>query len=231
MISNTAFDTQFDQINGLLHYPWIGKDYFNQSYKLLILGDSHYTVAEDEYKKKTFCQEEYVECLTNKKYTRKTLNYAVNREDIWSFYNGLYSLFSVSSFNAEELFWEKIAFYNYVQEPMKQINAKPTVKDFKTAWFCLLDVIDIIKPDVCLFIGTRGWVSNGFINKEGKGFCKLDSDSVRISRCVPWIADIKTLSGISTKAIAIHHTSQGFSPDKWRDYLQKRIPEIFQVIR
>lgn len=138
--------------------------------------------------------------------------------------SGAILLFDIIPKDAEEKLWAKIAFYNFVQTPMEQPNAKPSDMDFREAWYCLLDIIDIIKPDFCLFIGIRGWRSNGFINLEKRGKITLVDDEingkkVKISRCATWKADIETRNGVRTKVVAIHHTSQGFSPALWRDYL------------
>lgn len=220
------YDEEFSRIEGLLHYPWVGMDYSENNTKVLILGDSHYTVNKDGSK----CEKEYQECLNNKDYTRHILNDAINQEDIWNMYKGLYSLFGVSSFSAEKTLWDKVAFCNFVQQPMERRDAKPSVEQFKTAWFCLLDIIDIIKPDICLFIGIRGWVSNGYINTENRGTISLKDDTETINRCKPWKAQIKTKNGVQTRAIAIHHSSQGFAPDAWRDYLNRNAPEMLSLI-
>ena len=220
----TIYDDQFDKVynkdNGLIHFPWIGRDYPNNKTKILILGDSHYAEDEDERER----------CKTEKNYTRGILNVAVNQDDIWSMFKGLYSLFGVTPYSAENALWNKVAFCNFVQEPMKRRDAKPTSKNYRRAWLCLLDLIDIIKPDICLFIGIRGWVSNGYINLENRGYCSLAYDTVRINGYTPWRATISTKNGVNTRAIAIHHTSQRFTPEKWRDYLLLREPLLFSSL-
>ena len=225
MISSKVYDSLFDKVDHLAHYPWIGDNYPNAPYKLLILGDSHYTVKDGH-----FCQEEFDRCKTDLFYTRGILDDAVGTADIWPMYRGLYSLFGVTPYDAEEKLWKKIAFYNFVQAPMERSDAKPSDDNFKEAWFCLMNVIDIIKPDACLFIGIRGWRSNGFINLENRGKVSLVDDTVKISRCTPWRASIETINGIKTNAIAIHHTSQGFSPVEWRNYLNSVNPNILGIV-
>jgi hypothetical protein len=225
MLCDVTFDRQFNSIVNLKHYPWIGKGYLSAPVKLLILGDSHYTVDNDGM----FSLEEYNRCINDKNYTRDTLNCAVGTDYAWSFYKGLYDLLSISPYEAEQKLWDKVVFYNFVQTPMQQRDATPTEYDFKEAWFCLLDVIDIIQPSLCLFIGTRGWVSNGYINLENRGTCNIKYDK-RISGCYPWKADILTKAGICSHALAIHHTSQGFSPTIWREYIRENAPSIFEIL-
>ena len=54
--SDKQFDSQFDKVANLTHYPWIGSGYASVPKRVLIMGDSHYTIDE---KTKEFCQEEY----------------------------------------------------------------------------------------------------------------------------------------------------------------------------
>lgn len=225
MISSPIYDHLFGKVDHLTHYPWIGDNYPNAPYKLLILGDSHYTTDENGL----FSEEEFDRCKTDV-YTRDMLNDAVGTTDIWPMFRGLYALFGITPYEAEEKFWRGIAFYNFVQTPMKQSNANPSDDDFREAWYCFVDVIDIIKPDICLFIGIRGWRSNGYINNENRGKVSIIDDTIRISRSTPWKASIETINGVQTKAIAIHHTSQGFATTDWRNYLNNVDPGILGII-
>jgi hypothetical protein len=57
-----------------------------------------------------------------------------------------------------EGFWNKIASYNFIQEPMKGTHEVPSLADYETAWKCLADVVQIIKPDVCIFVDNlKSW--------------------------------------------------------------------------
>ena len=47
------------------------------------------------------------------------------------------------------------ASYNFIQEPMKSIHEEPSHADYETAWKCFADVVKIIKPNICIFIGLR----------------------------------------------------------------------------
>ena len=43
-ISDKQFDSQFDKVANLMHYPWIGSGYASAPKRVLIMGDSHYTI-------------------------------------------------------------------------------------------------------------------------------------------------------------------------------------------
>ena len=98
MKSDESYDELFERIEHLAHYPWVGNNYANAPFKLLILGDSHYTVDSDG----KFCKEEYDRCLTDKFYTRDILDDAVGNSGVWSMFRGLYSLFDIIPNDAEE---------------------------------------------------------------------------------------------------------------------------------
>lgn len=45
--SDKQFDSQFDKVENLVHYPWIGCNYASAPKRVLIMGDSHYTVNDE----------------------------------------------------------------------------------------------------------------------------------------------------------------------------------------
>ena len=40
-ISDKQFDSQFDKVANLVHYPWIGSGYASAQKRVLIMGHSH----------------------------------------------------------------------------------------------------------------------------------------------------------------------------------------------
>lgn len=155
-ISDKQFDAQFDKVANLTHYPWIGSDYASAPKRVLFMGDSHYTIDGNT---KEFCQEEYDRCISDKEYTRGIIGCEIGSPGSWPFHKYLEKTFLDEANMNVEAFWNKVASYNFIQEPMKSINEKPSHADYETAWKCFADVIQIIKPNVCIFFGLR--------NKEG----------------------------------------------------------------
>lgn len=45
-ISDKQFDSQFDKVANLVHYPWIGSGYASAQKRVLIMGHSHYAKME-----------------------------------------------------------------------------------------------------------------------------------------------------------------------------------------
>ena len=207
-------------------YPWIGSDYASAPKRVLIIGDSHYTIDRNT---KEFCQEEYDRCISDKEYTRGIIGCEIGSPGSWSFHKYLEKTFLDEANMNVEAFWNKVASYNFIQEPMKSINEKPSHADCETAWKCFADVIQIIKPNVCIFFGLR--------NKEGINI--LDEKNVKysikyfdakVNNSWPMVGDLKFEDGYKLPFYMIHHTSRFYSPQLWHDFLNKEIPEVVSFL-
>ena len=226
VISDKQFDAQFDKVANLTHYPWIGSDYASAPKRVLFMGDSHYTIDGNT---KEFCQEEYDRCISDKEYTRGIIGCEIGSPGSWPFHKYLEKTFLDEANMNVEAFWNKVASYNFIQEPMKSINEKPSHADYETAWKCFADVIQIIKPNVCIFFGLR--------NKEGINI--LDEKNVKysikyfdtkVNNSWPMVGDLKFENGYKLPFYMIHHTSRFYSPQLWHNFLNKEIPEVVSFL-
>ena len=225
-ISDKQFDAQFDKVANLVHYPWIGSGYASAPKRVLFMGDSHYTIDGNT---KEFCQEEYDRCISDKEYTRGIIGCEIGSPGSWPFHKYLEKTFLDEANMNVEAFWNKVASYNFIQEPMKSINEKPSHADYETAWKCFADVIQIIKPNVCIFFGLR--------NKEGINI--LDEKNVKysikyfdtkVNNSWPMVGDLKFEDGYKLPFYMIHHTSRFYSPQLWHNFLNKEIPEVVSFL-
>lgn len=226
VISDKQFDAQFDKVANLTHYPWIGSGYASAPKRVLFMGDSHYTIDGNT---KEFCQEEYDRCISDKEYTRGIIGCEIGSPGSWPFHKYLEKTFLDEANMNVEAFWNKVASYNFIQEPMKSINEKPSHADYETAWKCFADVIQIIKPNVCIFFGLR--------NKEGINI--LDEKNVKysikyfdtkVNNSWPMVGDLKFENGYKLPFYMIHHTSRFYSPQLWHNFLNKEIPEVVSFL-
>ena len=224
--SDKQFDSQFDKVANLTHYPWIGSGYASAPKRVLIMGHSHYTIDGNT---KEFCQEEYDRCISDKEYTRGIIGCEIGTPGSWSFHKYLEKTFLDEANMNVEAFWNKVASYNFIQEPMKSINEKPSHADYETAWKCFANVAQIIKPNICIFIGLR--------NKEGINI--LDEINVKhsiryfdtkVNKSWPMVGDLKFEDGYKLPFYMIHHTSMFYSPQLWHDFLNKEIPEVVSFL-
>ena len=221
-ISDKQFDSQFDKVANLTHYPWIGSDYASAPKRVLIMGHSHY--AKDG---KEFSQEEYDRNISDKEYTRGIISCAIEKGG-WNFHKNLQKTFLYEDMKAHD-FWSKIASYNFIQEPMKEVVANASQSCNEIAWKCFADVVQIIKPDICIFVGL----------KYEKGMNALDGENIKhfikdfdiiINRSKPKFGELQFKDGYKLPFYMIHHTSMLYSPQLWHDFLNKEIPEVVSFL-
>lgn len=226
VISDKQFDSQFDKVANLVRYPWIGSGYASAPKRVLIMGDSHYTIDE---KTKEFCQEEYDRCISDKEYTRGIIGCEIGTPGSWSFHKYLEKTFLDEANMNVEAFWNKVASYNFIQEPMKSINEKPSHADCETAWKCFADVIQIIKPNVCIFFGLRNKKGINILDEKNVKYSIKYFDT-KVNNSWPMVGDLKFEDGYKLPFYMIHHTSRFYSPQLWHDFLNKEIPEVVSFL-
>ena len=222
VISDKQFDSQFDKVANLTHYPWIGSGYASAPKRVLIMGHSHY--AKDG---KEFSQEEYDRNISDKEYTRGIISCAIEKGG-WNFHKNLQKTFLYEDIKAHD-FWSKVASYNFIQEPMKEVIANASQSCNEIAWKCFADVVQIIKPDICIFVGL----------KYDKGMNALDGENIKhfikdfdiiINRSKPKFGELQFKDGYKLPFYMIHHTSMLYSPQLWHDFLNKEIPEVVSFL-
>ena len=223
-LCDTNYDNEFNNINLLLRYPWVGRNFASSKTRVLLLGDSHYATNEDG----THSEEEERIFRTDKESTRGTINCVIDnfceQGSSWKMFNGLLNTFINTTPEAVKAFFGKVAFYNFIQEPMKYRNSKPTAMQKREGWQCLAKVVEILAPNFIIFIGTRNWYGLG-VQKMGE----LKWEDTKISNCKPATGSINTLIGKTPLAL-IHHTSQGYNPLLWRNFLKEKAPEIVSFL-
>jgi len=227
---NQTFDSQFDKIENLTWYPWVGKDYALSNRRVLMIGDSHYTVDEEG----NFDEECYNDFMSNKNHTREFAYGYMNGEE-WNFNRNLrLCLLNVDDKTLLKPLWEKITFYNFIQEPMKQRDAEPTVEQYKIAWNVFVKLVEVIKPTDCIFIGVRSETGFGSCMyelglKEDKDYY-IKNMNKKINGTFPREAFIEFSDGYNLKLFFIKHTAKYFSPEKWHDFLKKEMPEAMNFL-
>ncbi len=227
-LCDKQFDAAFDKIEGLARYPWVGSKFANSDCRPLIIGDSHY--ATDG---KNFSQEALEE-FQDKDSTRGVVNCVIKDkckgETTWNMYEGLLKTFiEISPDNVKD-FWSKVAFYNFIQRIMESSDQEPSDDDKREGWSCHASVIKILKPTSVLIVGVRNDGGSDYINNNGVKLEDFKDDKEnKVNRCAPRIGRILTSESIIPLTL-IHHTSQRYIPDKWREYLKKRDPQLMAYL-
>jgi len=130
-----------------------------------------------------------------------------------------------------ELFWEHVAFYNFIPRLMDyRKKERPMWVDFYNSWDTFIKVIKVIKPTDCVFIGVSA--SNSF---------NQAMEELRIKYTpIKWLEGIGTVYARSSKIeiddyelnlTFIQHSSKMFSWSRWNAFLKKQNREIIEYLR
>lgn len=210
-------DDKFFVVPNLKWLPWVGEEYLKipSDKKLLIVGESHYHNETEESQNAhdsiTFTRE-VVEELAIDRYYYST-----------KFFPNLHkALFRNDEFDTIK-FWHLVSFYNFIQRPMKTNAERPIYEDYNNGWKVFTKVVEILKPEVCLFIGTTA------ANSLEHSLQQTDLKTTGIvwedfiSNSYARSAELIHLNGDHTQLIFIRHCSQMFSWDNWNKYLKKKM--------
>ena len=113
--------------------------------KLLIVGESHYhdnTPDSIKKHKSPMFTREVIEELA--------INVGTWNKDISNLHK---ALFRNDEFDSST-FWNLVSFIISFNKPMETNKGRPVYDDFYNSWFQFLEIIKLLKPKTCLFIGT-----------------------------------------------------------------------------
>jgi hypothetical protein len=130
--------------------PWVGHDYENNGIdgrRLLIIGESHYVGSRQEFAEirasRTFTQE-----VVERQWTTAS----------WSYFTKIAKAVTGEEEPDKRTFWNKVAFYNYVQDIVGTgPRERPTKRLWKEAADILPSVIDELRPHYILATGKGLW--------------------------------------------------------------------------
>lgn len=225
-------DYNLKNIPNLSWLPWVGSDYFKNNNRLLIIGESQYAQGET--------LAEYQEDLARVNGIDFTRN-AVLQTQIQNNYrhpaldNLLKALLGNTAINKEKL-WKEIVFYNFVQRVMDynsfdgKKTEQPTIADFDEGWKVFVDVVKILKPTDCIFIGVSAAMpfERMMDQLNIKRTNRIAHD--KIGNTTPISASIE-IEGDVTKISFIRHSSAYFSAEEWHPFLEKQHGKIIQEIK
>ena len=222
----SAFDAQFStahKMGQIAWYPWVGAKYPTSACKVLVILESHYINWERTN----------IEALAQPDFTRRVVAEQVdaNRWTSSSFNNLSACLAGKGVIKGQVNFlWEKVALYNFVQRPMDNPDERPNEQDFINGWKAFPTVVDILRPDVCVFAGFSA-ISN--LSELPAG--------LKLSGLTPWEKEgingtyprpcftIQTLRH-TMKGVAVKHPGSFFTADKWRAVLQRQVPQAIKAL-
>jgi len=223
-ISSTQYDTAFSKIQNLTWLPWVGSNFFQRPAhkRLLVVGESHYfknqAECEERSKDTIYTRDVVSESLVDYEWTTPTLN------------NIPKLLFMKSSIEIDRArLWGDSAYYNFIQRPVDYnrdgLPERPTPDDFITGWQTFIEVVRIIQPSHCLFIGVTAANSfNHAMSSPNLSFVPVVCTK-KVGRTWARKARLE-IDGTTTELCFVQHTGKYFRCSLWHDYLEADQPGL-----
>jgi hypothetical protein len=196
---------QFSESNPFFE-PWVGRKYRGSSGRLLILGESHYGPPSMPGTSTVELTQEYV-------------------DGVWShrFWTNIMQLVLGSPYreiNRAE-FWETVALYNYVQEPVAETHSvAPTPEMYEKARPAFYSVLRCLTPKLILVLSKRLWDN---LPPDGRL-----GDEIRYGEAnrETWIYPY---DGGKALASWVPHPSWGFSWRRWHPLVTALLAESSKI--
>jgi len=220
--ATTEYDAAFRNVQGLTWLPWVGQRYSDRPIqkRLFVIGESHYYNGETPEERHAnrekwliypkYTRDVVSESLVNYEWTTRTLD-TIPR-----------LLFKTTDIDRPRL-WAASAYYNLVQRMMdyKQDGSpeRPTWDDYMKGWKVFGEVVKIIQPSHCLFIGVTA--ANSFNHWIGSqtGFTGNVIVTEKIGGTWARSGNIEAVEK-STELIFVKHLGLPFNWIRWHDYLK-----------
>ena len=223
---SNRFDAQFataHKAGQIAWYPWVGAQYLSAACKVLVILESHYINWERNN----------IDALSLPNFTRRIVveQMAADRWTSSSFNNLSTCLSGKAVIKGQvNLLWEKVALYNFVQRPMDNPNERPNGQDFINGWKAFQAVVDILRPDVCVFAGFAA-ISNISELPSGLqivGLTPWEKEGINGTYPRPCFT-IRTPNH-TMNGVAVKHPGSFFTVDKWRAVLQRQVPQAIKAL-
>lgn len=212
MPSSTIYDADFESINELTWFPWVGSNYENKP-KLLLIGESHY-----------YRDNQKILYEIDKNSTRNAIEESAI-EEYWKVntYMNLNRLLSGNNTGNSKQVWLKVSYHNICQRILAK-DERPSYLDYIEGWKTLFKVMNILKPDVCISIGVEAFNQLEY---------SINTSSVKLG----YLRKDEKISGTYAREalitldkevimIGIKHTGKYFSWQLWHDYINKKFDNL-----
>ena len=220
-----SFDNDLSTTEMLRWLPWVGKNYNDNERNLLVVGESHYTDKESSLEK-------FMENERDNSYTRACIYEAVIDRKDWTnrTYDNIHrALLKTNDFDTE-VFWKQICYYNFVQRLMSSNKDRPTSDDFYNSWKTFIEVIKILKPTDCIFIGVEA--SKSF--NQAMEILNMEHSRIKYPSKVGavWARTSRIMTNANDLKISfIKHTSKYFSWNKWNIFLENEHKDVLPNLK
>lgn len=216
---------------GIPYSPWVGRDYQKQQKRILIVPESVYDWDQgSSVSKESLSKAEYVRHCVRQIGLHFTMVDPWKGSDTQKMYRGIERLM----WNAKAVtrdqklkLWNAIAFHELVQRPMENQDARPNRKDLQDGAKILFKVIQILRPDLCVFLGTDHRKMRA-LEEEFK--VRAEWAGHKINGAYPKTISLAPI-GIQCSVVMVKHPSERFSWNRWADYLTEKSSGIVSAFR
>jgi len=233
-MGDTIFDKQFKGIK-LTWLPWVGNDYSNLpgNCKLLLVGESNYGGWEGDNDDDGLKDTGFTRWIIN----HDGIDHNSNNGDPEYFHRRIMRNTEMAFYNNSEptteqkrKLWLSVGYYNIVQRAMESISERPNDKDYSIGWDTFFKVIEILKPNYCLFCGVEA--ANYFSAFEKNSF---NTDGIhylaKVSNTYPRIATVISKDKHATKLIFMKHPSKYFLWESWAEFIEQQMGDYTTWLR
>ncbi len=211
---DTSLDEKFSEIESLKWLPFVGKNYFNQKVKTLIVGESHYVPADED-----------PEFYKDASWTRQFILKEGIQAKPWN-------LSSVKNNLIREMektilgevnndLWNSVAYFNLIQRLLPSIsgNDRPTYDDIRNGLYNFKETVGLLAPDIIIFCGVEASKHfQNLLNSENFRIEEFKFGKEKINGSFPKSFEL-TLDNKKCICYFVKHPSMAYSANLWRDFI------------
>lgn len=208
---DASFDHQFENNNVLTWFPWVGKNFINQSKKTLILGESTYNWnPNDSTVQERINRKDHLRLL----HQNHALNFNRNSKYVRNIERAIYNTKTPKPETKEHL-WSSVVYHNLVLRPMATLKHRPTYNDYKTGWLEVLNLLNDLAIDQCIVYGLEKEKIHSLIEvANNEKIIMQHKRSLAVGRSRPSVVTLE-IKDKKVKLVFIRHPSAFFSWKKW----------------
>jgi uracil-DNA glycosylase len=180
--------------------PFVGSNFINNDFKILLLGESHYGIDEKD---------------------QKTINVAERFLDgcNYKFLSGALKTIYGDQYKRDDI--QNVAFYNYIQHMLPNGRTNPTDEEWNNSIKPFFNVLEVLEPNVILCLGKRLYSHLPFdTNDKNRNWSEEITNEKHL-----WCKKYKyTINEKEILLLAIlHPSSVGFNGLKYNELLKHHI--------
>lgn len=226
-------DNEFNSIENLGWLPWVGINYLTtqEGQKLLLIGESHYYNPAENGSFEKHLDNGFTRIVIQKVAIEK--EYKGDKSGPKIFQNTHFTFLENDKIKTD-IFWNKVAYYNFIQTPMKKTKGRPippTKEQKEIGWTTFDKIINILKPDICIFLGNSA--AKHFpqkFNSETK-IISTPSDDGWVNNSASRKVELQLDNGKAVKIIFIKHPSSFYSWQMWNKHLKNKLPDLMAYLK